>query len=56
MRGKRKSERAAQPAAAAGRDFVALWIYTKQQHTTTQLGFLYSMLNAQLNGDGYGRD
>jgi len=54
MRGEWRSERSAQPAAAAGRDFSAFWLSATQHHTNASHTIRYSTLNAQLKRDGYG--
>jgi len=51
----RWSERSAQPAAAASRDFFAFWLTTKQQHNDLSSIISYSMLNDKWNGDVYER-
>ncbi len=56
MRGERQSERSAQSAAAAGGDFFAFWLITKQQHTNAQHNISYSFNNAELNDIAFGMD
>ena len=50
MRGQLQSERSAQPAAAAGRNFSVFWLITKQQHTDASNIISYSLSNVELNG------
>jgi len=54
MRVERQSERSAQPAAAAGGDFFAFWLSTRQQHTIASSIISYSLSNVQLNGIAFG--
>ncbi len=51
MRGELQSERSAQPAAAADRNFSAFWLTTNKQHTNTSKANSYSILNADYNDD-----
>jgi hypothetical protein len=55
MRDERQSERSAQPAVAAGRDFSAFWLTTKQQHTHASNAISCSMLEADSNGAAFMR-
>ena len=56
MRGERRSEHSAQPAAAAGGDFVAFWLTINKQHTNTSDDISYSCINVKLNGMAFGMD
>ena len=54
MRGERQSERSAQPAATADRNFSAFWLITKQQHTIASNVSSYTLSDLQLNGIAFG--
>jgi hypothetical protein len=54
MRGEQESNRFAQPAAAADRNFSAFWLITMQQHTNASSMVSYSLSNVELNGMAFG--
>jgi len=54
MRGEQESERFAQPAATADRNFSAFWLIPTQQYTKASSMNSYSLINVELDGIVFG--